>query len=175
LGDYYYNWWDSAFLLIFGGIPWQVYFQRVLSAKNEDAAVKLSFYAGIICILAAIPPVMIGVIGQGVSSWEALGADGPPENAALILPYVIRYLTPGIVATIGLGAIAAAVMSSVDSSILSASSMTSWNVYRPLFKPNISSEKLTKVIQKCVWIIGVTAVILALNVTSVYDLWVLAS
>lgn len=175
LGDYYYNWWDSAFLLIFGGIPWQVYFQRVLSAKNEDAAVKLSFYAGIICILAAIPPVMIGVIGQGVPSWEALGADGPPENAALILPYVMRYLTPGIIATIGLGAIAAAVMSSVDSSILSASSMTSWNIYRPLFKPDIKSDALIKVIKRCVWIIGITATLLALNITSVYALWFLCS
>lgn len=35
LGSSYWSWWDYALLLIFGGIPWQVYFQRVLSAKNE--------------------------------------------------------------------------------------------------------------------------------------------
>jgi len=175
LGDYYYNWWDFALLLIFGGIPWQVYFQRVLSSKNENAAVRLSIFAGLICILAAIPPVMIGVIGQAVSSWEALGAAGTPENSALILPYVIRYLTPEFIATIGLGAVAAAVMSSVDSSILSASSMASWNIYRPIFRPKITNKSLARIIKRCIWIIGITATILALNITSVYALWFLCS
>ncbi len=175
LGDYYYNWWDSALLLIFGGIPWQVYFQRVLASKTENTAVRLSIISGFVCVLAAIPPVMIGVIGQSVSSWQDFGAPGPPENSALILPYVVRYLTPEIVATVGLGAIAAAVMSSVDSSILSASSMASWNVYRPIFRPKVSNEVLAKIIKRCIWIIGIAATLLALNITSVYALWFLCS
>ena len=29
---------DNMLILIFGGIPWQVYFQRVLSAKTEKSA-----------------------------------------------------------------------------------------------------------------------------------------
>lgn len=175
LGDYYYNWWDFALLLIFGGIPWQVYFQRVLASKTENSAVRLSVIAGFVCFLAAIPPVMIGVIGQSVSSWQDLGAPHPPESAALILPYVVRYLTPEIVGAIGLGAIAAAVMSSVDSSILSASSMASWNVYRPLFRPKVSSAGLAKIIKRCIWIIGIASTLLALNITSVYALWFLCS
>ncbi|MFO7940895.1 MAG: sodium:solute symporter family protein [Bacteroidales bacterium] len=175
LGKYYYNWWDFALLLIFGGIPWQVYFQRVLSSKNKKTAVRLSIVAGIVCLVAAIPPVMIGIIGSVVPSWEALGASGPPTDSALILPYVMRYLTPGPVATIGLGALAAAVMSSVDSSILSASSMASWNIYRPLVKPNLTNGALTKVIRRCIWIIGITATLLALKITSVYALWFLCS
>lgn len=175
LGDYYFNWWDNALLLIFGGIPWQVYFQRVLSSRDPKTAVRLSVIAGFVCILAAIPAVVIGIIGTAVPSWEALGAAGPPTDSALILPYVIRYLTPGALATVGLGAIAAAVMSSVDSSILSASSMASWNIYRPLLKPKITNQNLTKVIKRSIWIIGVTATILALKIKSVYALWFLCS
>lgn len=175
LGNYYFNWWDNMLLLIFGGIPWQVYFQRVLSSKNARTAVRLSLIAGVICMLAAIPAILIGIIGTAVPSWEALGADGAPSDAALILPYVIRYLTPGAVATIGLGAIAAAVMSSVDSSILSASSMASWNIFRPLVKPDISNENLFKVIKRTIWIVGITATILALKIKSVYALWFLCS
>lgn len=176
LGNAYFNWWDSALMLIFGGIPWNVYFQRVLSTKTERAAVNFSLIAGVFCILAAIPSIMIGVIGQAVPSWEAAGAiTGAPENTALILPYVVRYLTPPLIATVGLGAVVAAVMSSVDSSILSASSMTSWNIYRNIFRPNITSKSLTKVIKRCVWIIGIAATLLALNITSVYALWVLCS
>jgi len=172
-GNSYFQWWDYALLLIFGGIPWQVYFQRVLSSKNEQTAQNLSILAGVVCLIAAVPAVLIGMIGD-VANWEAAGV-AAPENAALTLPYVIRYLTNPVVATIGLGAIAAAVMSSVDSSILSASSMASWNVYRPLVRPNISSEMLGKVIKRCIWIIGIAATLLALQVKSVYALWFLCS
>jgi len=171
---YYWNWWDYALLLMFGGIPWQVYFQRVLSAKTPNTAMWLSIIAGIVCLIAAIPPIMIGVIGD-VVDWQAVAGISAPENAALTLPYVVRYLTNPFIATIGLGAIAAAVMSSVDSSILSASSLATWNVYRPLVKPNISSEELLKVMKRCVWIIGVAGTILALQVKSVYALWFLCS
>ena len=172
-GNYYWNWWDSMLLLILGGIPWQVYFQRVLASKDEKTAMWLSIFAGIVCIIAAIPAIIIGIIGD-VVSWEAVGAPYP-EEPALVLPYVIRYLTNPVVATIGLGAIAAAVMSSVDSSILSASSMTSWNVYKPLLKPNITNEQLLKMLRRMIWIIGITGTLLALQVKSVYELWFLCS
>lgn len=173
LGNYYWNWWDYALLLMLGGIPWQVYFQRVLAAKNEKTAQWLSILAGLVCLLAAIPAVLIGIVG-GIADWDALQLPAPPD-AASALPWVVAYLTPPWVATIGLGAIAAAVMSSVDSSILSASSMASWNVYRPLLKPNLSAENLVKVIRRCIWIIGIAATILALNIGSIYELWFLCS
>jgi len=183
LGDYYWNWWDYALLLIFGGVPWQVYFQRVLSSKTPEVARNLSIIAGVVCILAAIPPIIIGVVGSGVADWTVFGAVANPESDALLLPYVVRYLTPTLVATIGLGAIAAAVMSSVDSSILSASSMASWNVYRPLVlkskksdnDKNQNAEKISRVIKQCIWIVGVAATIVALKVKSVYALWFLCS
>ncbi|RMG83823.1 MAG: sodium:solute symporter [Bacteroidetes bacterium] len=173
LGNSYWMWWDYAFLLIFGGIPWQVYFQRVLAAKDETTAVRLSLFAGVFCLLAAIPAAIIGV-AAATTDWVALGL-APPPDAAATLPWVIRYLTNPWVATIGLGSVAAAVMSSVDSSILSASSLATWNVYRPLFRPDIRMEKLAPVIRKCIWIIGITATILALNIRSVYELWFLCS
>lgn len=172
LGSYYWNWWDYALLLVLGGIPWQVYFQRVLSAKNENTARNLSILAGVVCLIAAIPPIMIGVVGN-VADWSAIG--GVPENSLEILPSVMKSMTPSFVATIGLGAVAAAVMSSADSSILSSSSMASWNVYRPLVKPNITSEQLAKVIKSCIWIIGIAATLIALQVKSIYALWFLCS
>ncbi|MGI8316297.1 sodium:solute symporter family protein [Halobacillus mangrovi] len=172
-GNWFWNWIDYALLLIFGGIAWQVYFQRVLSAKNEKTAMWLSITAGIICIIAAIPAVLIGVVGFNID-WASMGLPSP-ENPAVILPHVLRYLTPEIVSAIGLGALAAAVMSSMDSSILSASSMASWNVYRPLVNPKASEDKLKKVIKRTIIIVGVGAMIIALNVKSVYTLWYLAS
>lgn len=172
-GWYYWQWWDSAFLLIFGGVAWQAYFQKVLASKNAKTAMWLSIIAGVVCFLAAIPPMILGVIADTVN-WADFGAKSP-DPASLTLPYVFRYLTPPIVATLGLGAVAAAVMSSVDSSYLSASSMISWNIYRPLINPKIGSLALSKMIKRLIGIIGVTATVLALKIKSVYQLWFFCS
>jgi high affinity choline transporter 7 len=165
-------WWDSALLLVFGGIPWHVYFQRVLATTGAAAARRLSIWAGALSLLAAAPALAIGVIGTAVD-WSALGVSDP--EAAMILPLVLRHLTPPFVALLGLGALAAAVMSSVDSSILSASSMAAWNIYRPLVRPAATSAELTRVVRRVIVIVGCGATLIALNVQSVYALWFLCS
>lgn len=173
MGNHFWNWMDFALLLILGGIPWQVYFQRVLAAKNEQVAMWLSIFAGVICILMAIPAAFVGIVGA-TTDWSSMGLQGP-DNAASILPYVFQYLTPSVIAMIGLSAIAAAVMSSIDSSMLSASSMAVWNVYKPLYRDTLSREDLFKLMQRSVIIVGCTASFLSLQIESVYDLWYLCS
>nr|WP_237418588.1 sodium:solute symporter family protein [Halobacillus litoralis] len=172
-GNYYWNWWDYALLLIFGGIPWQVYFQRVLSSKNEKTAMWLSIAAGILCIVLAVPAVMIGVAGFS-ADWASYGIAGP-GSASEILAYVINYMSPYGIAIIALGAVAAAVMSSMDSSILSASSMAAWNIYRPLIKPKATGKDIKGTIRLSIIIIGLAATIVALNIDSVYTLWYLCA
>ena len=61
----------------------------------------------------------------------------PEEDLNLILPLVLQYLTPQVVAFIGLGAVSAAVMSSADSSVLSSSAMFSRNVYKLVFRQKV--------------------------------------
>ena len=173
MGNHFWNWIDFALLLIFGGIPWQVYFQRVLAAKDENTAMWLSILAGVICIVVALPAAIIGMVGS-VMDWSTLGLTGP-ENAASVLPYVFQYLTPEFVALIGLGAIAAAVMSSVDSSMLSASTLAVWNVYKPLVRPKLDSLDLTRTIRRMIVIVGIAATILSIQIESVYGLWALCS
>lgn len=60
---------DYGLLLIFGGIPWQVYFQRVLSSKTAGRAQVLSYVAALGCILMAIPPVLIGAIAKATREY----------------------------------------------------------------------------------------------------------
>lgn len=61
---------DYGLLLIFGGIPWQVYFQRVLSSKTAGRAQVLSYVAALGCILMAIPPVLIGAIAKATREYR---------------------------------------------------------------------------------------------------------
>ena len=172
-GNAVWTWMDYALLLILGGIPWQVYFQRVLSSRNDKSAVRLSIFAGFGCLLLAVPAVLIGIAGTGFDwSTSTLGTAPSP---GMILPYVLLEMTPPIVAALGLGAVAAAVMSSVDSSILSASSMFTWNIYRPLVNPEASDKTIRRSIRLAVLVIGAVATWLALTVQSVYALWYLCA
>ena len=171
--NHFWNWMDYGLLLIFGGIPWQVYFQRVLAAKNEKTAMWLSVSAGFICILVAVPAAIVGMVGA-VTDWSAMGLPGPESNAS-ILPYVFRYLTPGFIAMIGLSAISAAVMSSIDSSMLSAGTLSVLNVYKPLFRPTLSSTALKTMLRRSIILVGLAATFLSLSIESVYALWFLCS
>ncbi|KAG7264685.1 hypothetical protein CRUP_035344 [Coryphaenoides rupestris] len=120
-----------------GGIPWQVYFQRVLSASSATYAQVLSFLAAFGCLVMAVPSVLIGAIGAS-TDWNqtSYGAVAPKDRdqADMILPIVLQHLCPPFVSFFGLGAVSAAVMSSADSSILSASSMFARNIYQMAFR-----------------------------------------
>lgn len=166
-------WLDSALLLIFGGIPWQVYFQRVLACKDERSAMNLSILAGIGCLVMAVPAAMIGMVGA-TADWASVGVANAPD-APLVLPYVLKYLTSPWVGTIGLAAVIAAVMSSVDSSILSASSMFAWNVYRPILRPNAGDSETQWAMRAAICLVGTACALLAVRVNSVYALWILCA
>lgn len=60
------------------------------------------------------------------------------DESEMILPIVLQYLCPPYISFFGLGAVSAAVMSSADSSILSASSMFARNIYQLAFRQSVS-------------------------------------
>ncbi len=170
-GAWTFTWFDYGLLYICGGIPWHCYFQRVLASRNGNVARWMSVGAGVGAFLMVLPPTLIGVIGYNFD-WAGVGAVAP-ENPAMILPYVLRYAMPPLIGALGLGAVAAAVMSSVDSSVLSASAMFTWNVARPLRKREMTDAQLKRTLRSSIIVIGVAATLIALRVKSVYALWTL--
>ncbi|GIY47621.1 high-affinity choline transporter 1 [Caerostris darwini] len=169
---------DYGLLLILGGIPWQVYFQRVLSSKTAFRAQLLSYVAAFGCIIMAIPPMIIGAVAKA-TAWNETAFPGPlPLDAAhtsLVLPMVLQYLTPAAVSFVGLGAVSAAVMSSSDSSILSAASMFARNIYKLIIRQNASEREIIWVMKFAIISVGVLATAMALTVKSIYGLWYLSS
>lgn len=171
-------WADNFCLLILGGIPWQVYFQRVLSASSATYAQVLSFLAAFGCLVMAVPSVLIGAIGAS-TDWNqtTYGSLAPKDKdeSDMILPIVLQHLCPPYISFFGLGAVSAAVMSSADSSILSASSMFARNIYQLAFRQSASDNEIVWVMRITIFIFGALATAMALLTGSVYGLWYLSS
>lgn len=168
------NWWDVSAMLVLGGIPWNCYFQRVLSCQTAAKAQWHSILAGLLTIGFTVPPLMLGVAAFAHHWPAALGAE-LAAHPAEALPMMLRYLAPGWVAVLGLGAIIGAVTSSFSASILSAGSMIAWNgVYR-LWRPDLSSAQLSRLIRLVVVSLGAAATVMALEVRSVQALWFFTS
>ncbi len=162
------GWWDTSFMLILGGIPWNCYFQRVLSCSTPGRAVSHSILAGILTMALTIPPCLLGL--ATVAYW---GKDSIPATDAL--PMLLHYMVPAGIGLIGLAAIVGAVTSSFSSSILSGGAMVSWNVYRTLIRPTATVPEIKRVIRLAVLLLGVAATLLAWRVQSVLALWIFTS
>ncbi|KAG7169260.1 High-affinity choline transporter 1-like 2 [Homarus americanus] len=165
-------WIDYWLLLICGGIPWQVYFQRVLSSRTPKHAQILSLTASIGCIISAIPACIIGAIAKA-TDWSQTDYGHTPEGyqVKLVLPLVMQHLTPPWVAFIGLGAVSAAVMSSADSSVLSASSMFARNIYKNVFRQEASEREVIWVMRAAIVVIAAIASTIGILIHSIYYLF----
>jgi len=168
------NWWDVSAMLVFGGIPWNCYFQRVLSCQTPVKAQLHSIFAGVLTIALTIPPLLLGVAAFKYN-WPSDLLAQLQAQPAQTLPMLLQYVTPPFVALLGLGAIIGAVTSSFSSSILSAASMVSWNCFRRLLWPDLSVAQMKRLIRFSIVVLGALAAVMALKVQSVQALWFFTS
>ena len=175
-----------------------------MSSKTAAGAERMSYIAALGCFIMAVPPMAIGAIAKStrklflrscevlfmfplcflkkISEWNETDFKGEYGNgtlngddARMILPMVLQYLTPPYIAFFGLGAVSAAVMSSADSSVLSASSMFARNVYKLTFRPNASETEILWVMRAAIFIVGALATAMALTIKTIYGLWYVCS
>jgi high affinity choline transporter 7 len=169
------GWWDLAIMLVFGGIPWNCYFQRIQACQTPGKAQWHSISAGAITIVLTVPPLLIGLAAFGYQHWTPEARAQLAASPTLAMPLFFAYVLPPVAAILGLTAIVGAVTSSFSASILSAGSMVSWNYVRSLLAPQVSSLNLRRVIRLSILILGAVAAVLALRVQSVQKLWFFTS
>ncbi|XP_065282043.1 high-affinity choline transporter 1-like isoform X2 [Dermacentor albipictus] len=155
-----------------------VYFQRVLCSETVFTAKMLSYLAAAGCCFLAIPPIIIGALAKSCN-FTAAGYQGPfnlaEEERPKVLPHALHHMTPSFVAVLGQLAITAAVMSSVDSSMLSASQLITRNIYHVILRPSATDLEMCVVLRCMICLVGVVATSMALRVSSVLSLWTLSS
>uniref|UniRef100_A0A672J6W0 Uncharacterized protein n=1 Tax=Salarias fasciatus TaxID=181472 RepID=A0A672J6W0_SALFA len=164
------RWIDELLLLSLGGMCYQAFYQRVLSTASIKQA-KITCYAGaVLCPILGIPSLIIGAVAASTDA-SCFRLD----KAGVILPIALQNLCPFYVSLVGIGALAASVMSSADSALLSASSQLGRNVFKNLIYKQASEKMILIVVKVSVLVCGLIGAGLAMTSNSVHLFWIVSA
>ena len=124
--------WLAAWMAIgFGSIPTQDLFQRSMSAKNEATSVWGTYMAGALYLIFGVMSPIIGIMMFKLNP-GIVNTDGVLINAA------IAYVPP-VLTALFMAALASALMSTSDSSLLAGASIVTQNLF-PLFGKELAAK-----------------------------------
>lgn len=134
---------------------------RVIACRTPEIARRSSLLAGAVYICIGVIPVTVGLIG-----YTAVPGLEHPEQ---ILPLMAqKYLHP-LPYTLFAGALVSAILSTVDSALLVASSLVSHNLIVPL-RPGMPERRKVLIARAGVAVFGALAYVMALFAGGVYSL-----
>lgn len=163
---YYIAAWLSLGL---GAIPAQDYLQRTCAAKNESTAVKATFLAGALYLAFGVLSPLIGVTAYGALGPELEGS----QTEFILILMAMKYLPPILVAVF-VAALASALMSTSDSSLLAGATMFTENIVK-VFKPDLSDKATLRITRYSLIVSGILSLGIALYASTIYKLAVLAN
>jgi len=140
-------------------------FIRFMSIKSTSEIKKGRWVAIVFTLLTDSSAVLIGIFGR----YLLTSIDANPETilgngAQNVLPLLVERVMPLTLIGIYIAAVLSAIMSTIDSLLVVASSAISRDFYQQIFKPNKTEEELAKTSRIITLILAVFALIIALIV-----------
>jgi len=158
--------WIAAWMAIgFGSVPTQDLFQRSMSARNESTAVWGTYMAGALYLFFGIMSPLIGIMMFALSP-------GLENTDFVLIKAAIEYMPP-ILTAVFLAALASALMSTADSSLLAGASVVTQNVF-PLLGKRLEPHEQVRWTRIMVGISALVAVLIAMSAATIYELGVVA-
>ncbi len=140
-------------------------FIRFMSIKSTTEIRKGRWVAVVFTLLTDASAVLIGIYGRYLLT--SIG-DNPEEilgnGAQNILPMLVEKIMPLTLIGLYIAAVLSAIMSTIDSLLVVASSAISRDFYQQIFKPNKSEEELAKISKWITLFLAVFALIVAMIV-----------
>jgi len=152
---------DVWLTIIIGSVVAQELAARVLGAKSGDVAALSAIYGGIIYLVVGLIPALLGFVGPALLPGLANPEAFLPELAQ-------KHLSP-LLFTLFAGALVSAILSTVDSALLAASSLTSHN-FIVSFRPQTTDRCRLLFARAGVVVFGIAAAGFALGAESIFEL-----
>jgi SSS family transporter len=150
-------------IAMFGSIPQQDVYQRVMSAKNATVSMWASISAGILYLLMVSMPLLLGLAAR-LQYPELLEGD-----TQYMLPTLILEHTSIFTQILFFGALISAIMSTASATLLAPATLFGENVLRPMLS-NLSDKNKLQIIRGSILLVAIGASILALNQGQIYEL-----
>jgi solute:Na+ symporter, SSS family len=154
--------------MMFGSIPQQDVFQRVMSAKDENTGAIGSVMGGSLYFVFAFVPMFLAYSASLID--PKMVASLIDKDAQMILPTLILNNTPLFAQVMFFGALLSAIMSTASGTLLAPSITLSENVLREIFPMTDRQLLLTTRIVVICFAIAVTGFALASQGMPIYDM-----
>ena len=140
-------------------------FIRFMSIKSTSEIKKGRWVALVFTILTDSSAVLIGIFGR----YLLTSIDADPEailgnGAQNVLPLLVEHILPLTLVGIYIAAVLSAIMSTIDSLLVVASSAISRDFYQQILKPNKTEEELSKTSRLITLSLAIFALIIAVIV-----------
>ena len=146
---------------ILGSVVAQELVARISASRSPQVAQRASICGGAIYLAVGLIPVFLGLLAPGIL--------GPLEHGEQALPLLAqKHLSP-ILYLVFAGGLVSAILSTVDSTLLVASSLLSHNVIQPL-RPRMDERTKVRIARLGVVGFGFLALLLALGAEGVFAL-----
>lgn len=159
----------AAITMMFGSIPQQDVFQRVMSANSPGAATKGPVIGGIFYILFAFVPMFL--VASALIIMPEQTALLLKEDPQKILPTLVLEKMPFVMQVLFFGALLSAIKSTASATLLAPSVTFVENIWRQ-FKPRMSDKHELKLMRTTVLIFSalVLGYAIFMQGTSIYDM-----
>lgn len=141
-------------------------FVRFMSIKDEAEIDRGKWVAIAFTFLTDTSAVCIGILGRylftkaGQSPIEVLG-----NGAQNVLPMTVELVMPSIIAAIYIAIVLAAIMSTIDSLLIVASSAITRDFYQQIFHPELKEQDLANASRVVTLVLALVALGIALTVS----------
>ena len=158
----------AAITMMLGSVPQQDVFQRVMSSKDEDTAVRGPIIGGSLYILFAFVPMFVVVAALMVlPEIQGMLADDPQR----VLPTLVLEHMPVVLQVAFFGALLSAIMSTASATMLAPSTTFVENILRNL-RPGMSDQQTLKAMRISVLVFTVCVLVYSITMegSSIYEL-----
>lgn len=146
-----------------GSIPQQDVFQRVMSARSAQTAVRATLISSFMYLSVALLPLFIALCGH------LLYPELEKASGQMIIPQMVLMHTSLPLQILFFGALVSAILSTTSSAIMAPAAVLGENVVK-FFRPEITDRQLLLVIRGGIVLITVICIFMATTRESIFEL-----